>query len=79
MLNISFLVCTKVESCDLTVCIAVNVEKFQSRTVTLTLVPQCHYRTIIHWLYLHQRKRVTFSLQTFPPSPLDPVHLVRLF
>ena len=36
MLNISFLACTKVELWDLTVCIAVNGEKFQSQTVTLT-------------------------------------------
>ena len=41
MLNISFLVCTKVELWDLTVCIAVNGEKFRSGTVTLTLVRQC--------------------------------------
>ena len=41
MLNISFLICTKVELMDLIVCIAVNGEKFQSCTVTLTLVPQC--------------------------------------
>ena len=39
MLNTSFLACTKVELWDLTVCIAINSEKFQSRTVTLTLVP----------------------------------------
>ena len=41
MLNISFLACTKVELCYLTVCIAVNGEKFRSGTVTLTLVRQC--------------------------------------
>ena len=41
MLNISFLACSKVELWDLTVCIAVNGEKFQSRAVTLTLVWQC--------------------------------------
>ena len=40
MLNISFLACTSVELWDLTVCIAVNGEKFQSRNMTLTLVPQ---------------------------------------
>ena len=34
MLNISFLACTKVELWDLIVCIAVNGEKFQSRTMT---------------------------------------------
>ena len=38
MLNIRFLACTKVELWDLTVCIAVNGEKFQCRTVTLNLV-----------------------------------------
>ena len=41
MLNISFLSCTKVELWDLTVCIAVNGEKFQSFAMTLTLVWQC--------------------------------------
>ena len=40
MLNISFLACTKVKLWDLTVCIAVNGDKFQSRAVTLTLVRQ---------------------------------------
>ena len=39
MLNISFLACTKVELWYLTVCIAVNGEKFRSGTVTL--VRQC--------------------------------------
>ena len=37
MLNISFLACTKVELYDLTVCTAVNGEKFRSGAVTLTL------------------------------------------
>ena len=41
VLNLSFLVCTKVELWDLTVCIVVNGEKFRSGTVTLTLVRQC--------------------------------------
>ena len=40
MHNIRFLSCTKVELWDLTVCIAVNREKFQSRAVTLTLAWQ---------------------------------------
>ena len=40
MRNISILACTKVELWDLTVCIAVNGEKIQSRAVTLTLVRQ---------------------------------------
>ena len=38
MLDISLLASTKVELWDLTVCIAVNGEKFQSRAMTLTLV-----------------------------------------
>ena len=41
MNNISFLACTKVRLWELKVCIAVNGEKFQSHTVTLTLVRQC--------------------------------------
>ena len=41
VLNISFLVCTKVELWGLTVCIVVNGEKFRSGTVTLILVRQC--------------------------------------
>ena len=41
MLNISFLSCTKFELWDLTVCIVVNGEKFQSCAVTLSLVRQC--------------------------------------
>ena len=41
MLNISFLACTKVELLDLTVCIAVNGEKFQIQAATLILARQC--------------------------------------
>ena len=48
MLNISFIACTKVELYDLIVCIVVNGEKFQSPTVTLTLmVAFCKIATII--------------------------------
>ena len=36
MLNISFLACNKDELCYLIVCIAVNGEKLQSRTMTKT-------------------------------------------
>ena len=39
--NVRFQACTKVELWDLVVCIVVNGNKFQSRTVTLTLVQQC--------------------------------------
>ena len=39
MPNKSFLACIRFEFWDLTICIAVNGEKFQSRAVTLTLVP----------------------------------------
>ena len=46
MLNISFQACTKVELWDLTVCNAVNGEKFQSPAVTLTLTfDNAQYRT----------------------------------
>ena len=38
MPNINFLAWTKVELWDLTVCIVVNGEKFESRNVNLTLV-----------------------------------------
>ena len=41
MLNISFLSCTKAELWDLTVCIVVNGEKFQSCAVSLSLFLQC--------------------------------------
>ena len=41
ILNVNFLACTKVELWDLTVCIVVNGEKFQSCAMTLTLVRQC--------------------------------------
>ena len=41
MLNINFLACTKVELRDLTFCIAVNGEKFQSCAVTFTLIRPC--------------------------------------
>ena len=37
MLNISFLACAKVELWDLTVCIAVNGEKFLSLDLDLTM------------------------------------------
>ena len=41
MLNISFLLYIKTELWDLTVCTVVNGEKFQRRTMTLTLIRQC--------------------------------------
>ena len=41
MLNISFLAFKNGELWDLTVCIAVNGEKFQSHTMTLALVRRC--------------------------------------
>ena len=43
MLNHNFLTCAKAEIKDLTVCILVNGEKFQSHamTWTLTLIGQC--------------------------------------
>ena len=41
MLNHNFLTCAKAEIWALTVCIVVNGEKFQSHTVTLTLIGQC--------------------------------------
>ena len=41
MLNHNFLKCAKAEIWDLTVCIVVNGEKFQSHAVTLTLIRQC--------------------------------------
>ena len=41
MLNISFLASTNVELYDLIVFIVVNEERFQSPTVTLTLIRQC--------------------------------------
>ena len=49
MLNINFLACTKVELWDLIVCIAVNGETFQSRTMTLAL-----YRTCSRYLHVLQ-------------------------
>ena len=41
MLSHNFLTCAKAEILDLTVCIVVNGEKFQSHAVTLTLIGQC--------------------------------------
>ena len=41
MLNHNFLTCAKAEIKDLTVCIVVNGEKFQSHTGTFTLIEQC--------------------------------------
>ena len=41
MLNHNFLTCAKAEIKDLTVCIVVNGEKFQSHAVTLTLIGRC--------------------------------------
>ena len=40
ILNHNFLTCAKPEIKDLTVCIVVNGEKFQSHAVTLTLIRQ---------------------------------------
>ena len=45
MLNHNFQTCAKAEIKDLTVCIVVNGEKFQSHDVTLGLV-----RTMPNWL-----------------------------
>ena len=53
MLNISFLACTKVELCVLTVCIAVNREKFQSRTVILTLVRRCLISKLVRVIFIY--------------------------
>ena len=39
--NHNCLTCAKAEILDLTVCIVVNGEKFQSHAVTLTLIGQC--------------------------------------
>ena len=41
MLNHNFLTCSKAKIYDLTVCIVVNGEKFQSHAMTLTLIGQC--------------------------------------
>ena len=41
MLNHNFLTCAKAEIKDLTVCIVVNGEKFQSHHVTLALIGEC--------------------------------------
>ena len=41
LINLVLLSCAKAEIKDLTVCILVNGEKFQSHAVTLTLIGQC--------------------------------------
>ena len=41
IINDNFLTCAEAEILDLTVCIVVNREKFQSHAVTLTLIGQC--------------------------------------
>ena len=41
MLNHNFLTCATAKIWDLTFCIVVNGEKFQSHAVTLTLIGQC--------------------------------------
>ena len=41
MLNQNFLTCAKAEIKDLTVCIVVNGEQFQSHAVTLNLIRHC--------------------------------------
>ena len=41
ILNHNFLTCAKAEILDLTDCIVVNGEKFQSHAVILTLIGQC--------------------------------------
>ena len=53
MLNISFLACTKVELWDLTVCIAVNKENFQSRTKTLALVQRCPISNLSELFFIY--------------------------
>ena len=52
MLNSSFLVCTKVELWDLTIFIAVNGEKIQSRTMTLTLELFSHTTMYLNFMFL---------------------------
>ena len=73
MLNISFLhcvACTKVQLWDLTVCIAVNGEKFKSGAMTLTLVRECpisnlselfSYTTMnLNFMFLDHVSRISF-------------------
>ena len=45
MIDSSFLACVKFEFLDLTVCIAVNGEKFQSHAMTLTWSDNAQCRT----------------------------------
>ena len=47
MLNMRFLACTKIELWDLTVFIAINLEKNQSRAMTLTCSDNAKYRTCL--------------------------------
>ena len=57
MLNQNFLTCAKAEIQDLTVCIVVNGEKFQSHAVTLPDNAQCQ----THPSYFHILQYVQVS------------------
>ena len=54
MLNYNFLTCTKAEIKNLTVCIVVNGEKFQSHTVTLTLIGKCPNVELVRAIFIYQ-------------------------
>ena len=64
MLNHNFLACAKAEIWALKVYIVVNGEKFQSHTVTLTLIRQC---PISNWSELFSYTTVCSSFKSIEP------------
>ena len=55
MLNLGFLACTKVELLDLTVCISVNGEKFESRAMSLTFVQQSPTSNLTELFFIYSK------------------------
>ena len=65
MLNHNLLTCAKAEIKDLTVCIVVNGEKFQSHAVTLTLIGQCPMSNSSKLFHILQYVQVSSGLNHY--------------
>ena len=65
IINHNFLTCAKAEIDDLTVCIVLNGEKFQSHTVTLTLIIQCPMSNCPSYFQILQHVQVSSGLNHY--------------
>ena len=65
LLKHNFLTCAKAEIKDLTVCIVVNGEKFQSHAMTLTLIEQCLMSNCPSYFHILQYVQVSSRLNHY--------------